>query len=324
MHTPLTIALVQFKPRKGDYDANLSRVGALLAACDRLDPRPHVVHFPETALTGYFVEGGVRDLAVTAGTVARDLDRAYRAAAGDRARPLDVVIGFYEVWRNTLHNAAAYLTLGVAPDDTGLGADDGPPPPVVHHVHRKHFLPTYGLFDEERFVERGIDLRAFDTPWGRAALLVCEDGWHSLTGTIVALDGAQLVFLSSAAPARGVWPRDDGIPGPASVARWERLVRDIAEEHGVFVSYANLVGSEGGKSFSGSSTVCGPAGDVRVRAPVWQEALVSITVDLSDVTRARADSPLLNDLRVSLPHLLRALDRVDRGEPVRLEYDPAE
>ena len=111
MHTPLTIALIQFKPRKGDYDANLARVGELLAACDRLDPRPDVVHFPETTLTGYFVEGGVRDLAVTAGTLARDVDRAYRQAAGDGARPLDVVLGFYEVWRNTLHNAAADLTV---------------------------------------------------------------------------------------------------------------------------------------------------------------------------------------------------------------------
>ena len=308
MHTPLTLALVQFRPRKGDYDANLARIAELLAACDRLDPRPDVVHFPETALTGYFVEGGVRDLAVTAGTLARDLDRAYRENGGER--PLDVVVGFYEVWRSTLHNSAMYVTLGGAT-------------PTIHHVHRKHFLPTYGLFDEERFVERGLELRAFDAPWGRAALLVCEDAWHSLTGTIAALDGAQVVFLSSAAPARGVWPRDDGIPGPASVARWERLVRDIAEEHGVYVSYTNLVGSEGGKSFSGSSTMCGPKGDVRVRAPVWSEAIVSITIDLEDLTRARAESPLLSDLRVSLPHLLGVIDRVQRGVPTTLEFDPA-
>ena len=80
--------------------------------------------------------------------------------------------------------------------------------PLVRHVHRKVFLPTYGLFDEERFVERGRDIRAFDTPWGRAAILVCEDAWHSLSGTIAALDGAQLIFVPSAPPARGAWPQD--------------------------------------------------------------------------------------------------------------------
>ena len=114
---------------------------------------------------------------------------------------VDVVLGFYEKWRDTLYNSAAYVRLGSGE-------------PEILHVHRKNFLPTYGLFDEERFVERGHEMRAFDTPWGRAAILVCEDAWHSLSGTVAALDDAQLIFLSSAAPARGVWPRDDAISGP--------------------------------------------------------------------------------------------------------------
>jgi len=314
MPQPLTVAIVQFQPVKGAYAANVARLGALLAECAALDPRPDAVLLPETATTGYFVEGGVRELAVTAGAAARDLDRAYRAACAERglaARALDVVVGFYEVWRDTLHNSALYAT---------LGADDGY---AVRHVHRKHFLPTYGLFDEERFVERGLEVRAFDAPWGRAALLVCEDVWHSLPATVAALDGARVVFVLSAAPARGAWPRDDGVPGPASVARWERLLRSVAEEHGVYVAYANLVGSEGGKSFGGSSCLAGPAGDVRVRAPVFDEAILHVTLDLDDVRRARADSPLLNDLRVALPHLLESLERVRREEPARLDFDAA-
>ncbi len=316
MPTPFTTAVVQFKPVKGAYAANVARIGQLLADCAALDPRPEVVLLPETATTGYFVEGGVRELAVTAGTAARDLDAAYRdacAARGLAAAPLDAVVGFYEVWRDTLHNGALYATLGV----------EGGAAPVVRHVHRKLFLPTYGLFDEERFVERGLDLRAFDAPWGRAGILVCEDAWHSLTGTIAALDGAQVVFVLSAAPARGVWPRGDDVPGPASVARWERLVRSIAEEHGVVVCYANLVGSEGGKSFGGSSSVIGPAGDVRARGSVFDEEILHVTLDLGDVRRVRADSPLLSDLRVGLPHLLRALSRTEDGPRRPLDYDPA-
>jgi hypothetical protein len=147
-------------------------VGAVLAQLSASTPRPDVVHFAETVLSGYFVEGGVREVAVTAGTLASDLDRSYRAHEGAGGRPIDVVIGFYERWRETLHNSAAYVRLG-----------DGAP--KILHVHRKTFLPTYGLFDEERFVERGHDFRAFDTPWGRAAMLVCEDAWQSLSGTIV-------------------------------------------------------------------------------------------------------------------------------------------
>jgi NAD+ synthase (glutamine-hydrolysing) len=310
MAPTLDLAIVQLRPRKGNYAANVARVGDVLARIDALEPRPSIVQFPETAVTGYFVEGAVRDLAVTAGTLARDIDAAYRHASPG-ARAVDVVIGFYEKWRDTLYNSAAYIRVG------------GDAPAIVH-VHRKNFLPTYGLFDEERFVERGHEMRAFDTPWGRAAILVCEDAWHSLSGTVAALDDAQIIFLSSAAPARGVWPRDDAIPGPASVARWERLVRDIAEEHGVFVTFANLVGSEGGKMFPGASMVMGPRGDARVRAPVWDEAILTASVDLGDLARARSDVPLLADLRTALPHLRTLLDEVDRnGVRPPVEWDPA-
>lgn len=316
MTRTVTLAVAQLHPRKGDYPWNLARSGDLIARLARSEPRPQVIHLPETILSGYFVEGGVRDVAVTAGTLAADLDGAYRAASaaigGGALRPVDVIAGFYERWRGTLYNSAAYVRLG-----------DGAP--QVLHVHRKAFLPTYGLFDEERFVERGHDIRAFDTPWGRAAILICEDAWHSLSGTIAALDDAEVIFVSSAAPARGIHPRDDALPGPATVARWERLVRDIAEEHGVFVSLANLVGSEGGKVFAGCSAVLGPHGELLVRGPEWEEATLLTTLDLGDIGRARADTPLLGDLRSALPQLGRSLDRAERGARAgRVEFDPAE
>jgi NAD+ synthase (glutamine-hydrolysing) len=298
----LHLAVAQFRPRKGDLRGNTLRIGEVLAQAASLDPRPHVVHFPETVLSGYFVEGGVRELALTSGDVATKLGEAFRAAAPG-SPPIDVVIGFYERLDGDLHNSVMYVR--VSGEDPVL-AD-------VLHVHRKNFLPTYGLFDEERFVERGHGVRAFDAPWGRAAMLVCEDAWHSLTGLIAAVDGAHVIFVSSAAPARGVFERTDGLSVPGSVARWDRLIRDIAEEHGVYVTLANLVGSEGGKMFQGSSLVMGPRGDTRARAPLWDEALLTATVELDDITRARADSPLLSDVRTMLPTLRPELDRAFEG-----------
>jgi NAD+ synthetase len=268
-----------------------------------------VLSLPETALTGYFLEGGVREEAMTAGTLARELDATYRSAVRS-PHPLDVTLGFYEIWNNKLYNSAMYVTLGNGE-------------PQIRHVHRKMFLPTYGLFDEERFVERGTEVRAFDTSWGRAALLVCEDAWHSMTATIAALDGAQILFVCSAPPARGPWPKSDDVPGPASVSRWERLIRDIADEHGVYVLLSNLVGSEGGKLFPGSALVAGPKGEVRGRGPLWEEAVVTTTLDLADVTRARADMPLVADLEVMAPHLAASLDAVRNRTPVTLRYDEA-
>jgi NAD+ synthase (glutamine-hydrolysing) len=302
------LALAQLKPRKGDYAGNLERLRPMFAQLDGLSPRPMVLCFAESALTGYFLEGGVRDNAVTAGTLAADLDRTYRAAVAS-PRPLDITIGFYEIWNNKLYNSVMYVTLG-----------DGDP--RIQHVHRKVFLPTYGLFDEERFVERGRDVRAFDTPWGRAAMLVCEDAWHSMTGTIAALDGAQIIFVCAAPPARGAWPKTDDVPGPASVSRWDRLIRDMADEHGVYVALTTLVGTEGGKVFPGGSFVAGPKGEVRGRAPLWEDAILTMSLDLADVTRARADMPLIADLETMIPHLRASIDEVTAGVPSHCDYDP--
>ena len=187
-----------------------------------------------------------------------------------------------------------YATLG--------GSESG-----IQHVHRKVFLPTYGVFDEQRFVERGHDVRAFDTRWGRAALLICEDAWHSLSATLAALDGAQVIIVPSASPARGTGSAPEGgaVGAPESVTRWERIVRGIAEEHGVFVAYAGLVGFEGGKGFPGGSVVVGPHGDILVRGPLFEEAIVTADVNLDEITRARAEAPLLSDLRAVGPDLIK-------------------
>lgn len=285
----LHIAIAQFRPRKGDVQGNLRRVGEVLAQAAALDPRPQVVHFPETALSGYFVEGGVPEVALTAAGLADGLAAAYHGPS------VDAVVGFYEKHDGDLHNSVAYVRCGA-------GAE-------ILHIHRKAFLPTYGLFDEERFVERGYEVRAFDAPWGRASMLICEDAWHSLTGLIAALDGAHVVFVSSASPARGAFERVDGASIPGSVARWDRLIRDIAEEHGVFVTLASLVGSEGGRMFQGGSLVVGPRGDTRAKAPAFEESLLTATIDLDDITKARADSPLLSDMRTMLPKMKSELER---------------
>jgi len=308
MHQTVHLAIVQFRPRKGDYTGNIARLGDIFAQLAALSPRPQVAFLPETAVSGYFLEGGVRDHAVTAGTLVRDLDAQYRRAVPS-LEPMDVGLGFYEIWNNSIYNSALYATLG--------GES-----PVVRHVHRKVFLPTYGLFDEERFVDRGFEIRAFDTSWGRAAMLVCEDAWHSLSAAIAALDGAQIIFVASASPARGLFPRKDDRAGPASLERWERLARDIASEHGVFTALVQLVGAEGGKTFSGGSVVAGPMGDVKLRAPLWEEAIATVTLDTSDLTRARVEMPLLTDLQTMLPHLMRTIGKIQTGEPMPLSWDP--
>ncbi len=292
----LRLAIAQLRPRKGAYEENLCRLGALFREAAGWAEPPELMVAPETALTGYFLEGGVRDLAVSADQLFGDLSRQHQDA---KAPPMDVALGFYELHQNRLYNSGLYATLG--------GGDAG-----IRHVHRKVFLPTYGVFDEERFVEAGRSVQAFDTRWGRAAILICEDAWHSFTPMLAALDGAQLIIVPSASPARGVITTDDTAGRPTSLGRWSRIVQDIAGEHGVYVALAQLVGFEGGKAFPGGSVVASPRGDLLANGPIFEEALIPVTLDFEEITRARADLPLLSDLEMRLPHLLGSLHAARR------------
>ena len=286
--SPIVAGLVQMKPRKGDLRANLDKMTSLVAS----DGGTHdLLVFPETCLTGYFLQGAVAELAFGADEVAEML------GAPSDGGP-DLVVGFYERHRHRIYNSAAYFS-----------ASRGRYVPL--HVHRKMFLPTYGLFDEARFVEPGRELRAFDTPLGRVGMLICEDVWHSLTPAVLAVDGAEIVVVSSASPARGFGAESDR---PASIRRWDPILEGSAMEHGVFVLVSQLVGSEGGKLFAGGSVAIAPDGSVLARAPLFEEGVVTAVLDRAAIYRHRFESPLLADLEQQLPNLRKALARASRGQ----------
>jgi predicted amidohydrolase len=281
----LDVAVVQWKPRKGDPAANFRELEAAFAQL-LAGPggAPALVVLPEAAMTGYFLEGGVYELAWPAAAFAARLDAAWRAAGG--SADLDVCCGFYENADGAYHNSALYATIG------GAG-------PRIVHVHRKMFLPTYGVFDEQRFLSRGRRLEVFPTPFGPAAILICEDAWHSIMPTIAALKGARLIIVPSASPGRGL----DGDGLLESLERWRATLTLTASEHGVYMLYAGLTGFEGGKGMAGGSSVVSPHGELLVSLDELSVAIVRATLDPAEVDLARATLPLLGDLGAVLPDL---------------------
>ncbi len=280
------VAIVQTKPQKGRYAENLRDLREIFAQLAGGDEPPDLVVLPEAALTGYFLEGAVYELALERDRFVADLSAAWFAAGGDRE--VDIVCGYYENDGGTYYNSAVYLHLGPQRAIECIGN------------HRKMFLPTYGVFDEERFLSRGRRLRPFPTRFGTAALLICEDVWHSIMPTIAAVKGARLLIVPSAAPGRGI---EDG-EELASVARWREILCAIAAEHGVYVLYAGLAGFEGGKGMTGSSCVIDPRGRIVVQAPPLGACIVRATIDSREIDLARASLPLLGDLSAVLPDLL--------------------
>jgi predicted amidohydrolase len=268
-----TIACAQISPEKGNVGANLDKIGEVTvqSSGEGVD----VVVFPETSTSGYFLEGGVLEVSMSADEL---LSAVLERVQGGLERPIDVLVGFYERFAGNLYNAAAYLELG-----PGFGR--------VVSVYRKFFLPTYGVFDEERFVSRGRGLGVFDTRFGRFAVLVCEDIWHSIMPTLCALNGAQVILVPSASPGRGFHGES-----VESLDRYRRLMTAVSEEHGVWCVNCQLCGFEGGKGFVGGSRIIDPMGRSVAASPVQEEHLLLASVDLELVTIARSSSPLLGDL----------------------------
>ncbi|MDQ2985797.1 MAG: beta-ureidopropionase [Armatimonadota bacterium] len=291
-------AAVQLAPSKANYEHNLDRVAE--AALKAQEAGADLVVFPEAATTGYFLEGGVGDVAVPAVQLAADLSARLSGLVG----ALDVVLGFYESDHGHIYNAAAHLAFGSRRD---AGAPSGSNVEVLH-VHRKFFLPTYGVFDEERFVSRGRDVSVYDTRLGKFSLLICEDVWHSVTPMIAALKGATVLVTIAASPARGF--RGDK---PANLDAYHRLLRGISEEHGVFVINSMLVGFEGGKGFTGGSVVVNPLGEVIAEGPLAEEFMMTAEIDMDLVEIARKKSPLLADLVSVLEDVTREIDDVNEA-----------
>jgi N-carbamoylputrescine amidase len=173
-------------------------------------------------------------------------------------------------------------------------------------TYQKFFLPTYGVFDEDRFVSKGHDLCILDTTVGKTALMICEDVWHSVLPTLNAVAGATAMIIPSASPARGF--KSEHIENHE---RYQRLVRAISEEHGVYSFVAQLVGHEGGKGFVGGSMICDPLGRILVEAPVGVEAIITANIDLELVSIARAQTPLISDLQSSWHNILKIANQID-------------
>ncbi|MEZ0241615.1 MAG: nitrilase-related carbon-nitrogen hydrolase [Chloroflexota bacterium] len=278
----LRIALAQIAPALGQLDQNLARHHELLAAA-RADGADLVV-FPELGLTGYQLQ----DLA---SEVSMRLDEPRLADLAEATEDLSAVVSFVEESADhRLFIAAALL-------------EDG----RIQHVHRKLFLPTYGLFDERRFFAAGDLLRSVPSRLGvGVGIGVCEDFWHLTVPQLLALDGAQILINVSSSPGRDLAATHE--VGLGTATSWRTLMRTYAQLTTSFVVFCNRVGIDESISFWGGSEVIGPNGAAVLSAPLYDEGLFTVDIRPADIRRERISLPLLRDERPELQ--IRELSRI--------------
>jgi predicted amidohydrolase len=275
-HTDVVVALAQVAPRLGDVAANLDRHLELID--EAAGGGAALVVFPELSLTGYFLKDLVPEVALR-----EQSDELQRLAAATGT--IDVVAGcVLESDDTRFYNASLYLSGG-----------------RVHHIHRKVYLPTYGLFDEARYMAQGDRFRTFPAPLAAAApprswqagTLICEDMWHPTAAGLLARQGVELFLCPSSSPGRGV------VQGHAlgTERSYDAMTRTYAQLFTSYLLYCNRVGFEDGVGFWGGSRAIGPDGRLLTDPAGTEECLLLHRIDLAAVRRARLANPLLRDER---------------------------
>ena len=268
------IALAQLAPKLGALEDNLERHRAVLA--EARERGANLIVFPELGLMGYLLQ----DLAAD---VAMRLDDPRLAPLLAETHGVSAVVSFVEESADHRLFIAAALV------------EDG----QIRHVHRKLFLPTYGLFDERRFFAAGDLLRAVPSSLGAGiGLAVCEDFWHLAVPQVLALDGAQILINVSSSPGRDLASTNE--VGLGTATSWRTMMRTYAQLTTSFVVFCNRVGVDESLSFWGGSEVIGPTGAPVFGAPMFEEGLYCADIDLADVRRERIALPLLRDERPEL------------------------
>jgi len=283
----LRIALAQIAPRLGLLEENLEQHRAILA--DARSQGAGLVVFPELGLTGYLVQDLASDVAMR-------LDDPRLMDLVEATKGLSAIVSFVE------ESADHRLFIAAALIEDGR----------MRHVHRKLFLPTYGLFDERRFFGAGDVLRAVPSRLGVGiGIAVCEDFWHVSVPHLLALDGAQILVNVSSSPGRDLASTSE--VGLGTATSWRTLMRTYAQLTTSVAVFCNRVGVDESFSFWGGSEVIGPSGQALFSAPLWDEGLFTVDVDLADIRRERIALPLLRDERPEL--VARELDRIiaERG-----------
>ena len=279
----VNLGLAQIKTVLGDPEANLEKHLAFIEQARSSGVQ--LLCFPELSLTGYTLQDLVHQVAARPSP-----DHPIFKPLFEASQDIDLAVGFVEEdSRHRFFCASAFISQG-----------------KLLHVHHKIYLPTYTMFDESRYFAWGNHIRAFDTPFGRVGMLICEDFWHASPPYLLWLDGADILLLMSASPGRGLDDSDK-----LSSARWvEHVTQAYANLFTNFVAHTNRVGFEDGFNFWGGSAVYDPDGSCLGQAPYFEETLLTVTIDTGQLGRSRERLPLLRDERVSLT--TRTLERILR------------
>src|SRR5579859_5210328 len=269
---PLRVALAQINVTVGDLEGNKERILASMQQAHAAGAQ--IVCFPELALAGYPPEG----LLLKPRFVEDQLRKLHELINASRDLPgLATVIGFVDR-DHDIYNAAAIIYEG-----------------KLCGIYHKHYLPNYGVFDENRYFQSGRRAPIFLINGVHVGVNICEDVWYpSGPMTMQAHAGAEVIVNINGSPyyaSKGIFRQE--------------MLATRAADNGVIVAYLNMVGGQDELVFDGGSMVFNEQGKLNARAKEFAEDLLIVDLDTASVFRSRLHDPRRRQERLQVdPHLV--------------------
>ena len=249
------LALAQINPTVGDLDGNAGKIIHLVEEARALGA--DLVAFPEMAIPGYPAE----DLLFKPSFIQDNMEAMRRVVAA--SRDIAVVVGFVDA-DSDIYNASAIAYQG-----------------ELAGVYHKMYLPTYGVFDEDRYFKRGNVCPVYTINGVGVGVNICEDIWYPVGPIAVQRDaGAEVIVNINASPYHA---------GKRSYR--ERMVATRAADNGLYVAYLNTVGGQDELVFDGGSLIFDQSGELVARGKEFQEDLIVADLDIEAVFRSRLHDP---------------------------------
>ena len=251
----LRLGLAQINTTIGDLKGNAAKILEYVerARAQGVD----LISFSELTITGYPPE----DLLLRPQFIEDNVVALRRVA--EACKGITAVVGFVDS-NEDIYNAAAIIHDGRLVD-----------------VYHKHFLPNYGVFDENRYFQTGSRFPVYVVAGVGVGVSVCEDIWYPGDPTRAqAQEGAQVIININGSPYH---------MGKRHFR--EQMLATRASDYAVFVCYTNQVGGQDELVFDGASMVLSPGGELLTRAAAFQEELLVCDVNLEEVFQARLHDP---------------------------------
>ena len=273
----MRVAVAQLNQHVGDLRANLQALRGALQAARRAGA--DVLVTPELSICGYPPE----DLLLRDDFLAACAETLHELAAD--ATDLVVLAGFPERTPAGRHNAVAVLREG-----------------KVAAVYRKHCLPNYTVFDEDRYFVPGDAPCVVDVGGVACGIILCEDVWFAGPARRAREAGAELLLVPNASPYH---------TGQHALRRAQ--VGSRAVECGIPVVYVNRVGGQDELVFDGASFVMDERGAITQQLPAWHETIGIVEFDAARPRAVRGELEAAVEPNVYAALVLGVRDYVDKN-----------